>query len=51
MDEVYETGYGVVSPTNDDIVVEEPEMFKQGGQYGIKKSRRARRACTLSRSM
>lgn len=36
LDEVYETGYGVVSPTNDDIVVEEPEMFKQGGQYGIK---------------
>lgn len=36
LDEVYATGYGIVSPSSDDIAVEEPESFKQGGQYGIK---------------
>lgn len=31
-----ETGYGVVAPSMDDMVLEEPEMVRQGGRYGVK---------------
>ena len=36
LEAVYETGYGIVSPSADEMTVEEPEMFRQGGQYGIR---------------
>ena len=32
---VYETGYGIVMPTMDELVLEEPEVMRQGGRYGI----------------
>ena len=34
--EVYETGYGIVMPTMDELVLEEPEIMRQGGRYGVK---------------
>ena len=34
--EVNEKGYGIVSPTIDDLVLEEPEMVKQGQKFGVK---------------
>lgn len=36
IDEVTETGYGVVMPTIDELSLEQPEIMKQGGQYGIR---------------
>ena len=33
---VNETGYGVVYPKQEDIVLEDPELTKQGGKYGVK---------------
>lgn len=36
LDEVYETGYGIVAPSNDELKLEEPEIVKQGGQYGVR---------------
>jgi len=33
---VYETGYGIVMPTMDELQLEEPEVMRQGGRYGIK---------------
>lgn len=36
LEQVYATGYGVVTPTRTDMLLEEPEPIKQGGQYGIK---------------
>ncbi|MBP1758008.1 MAG: stage sporulation protein [Firmicutes bacterium] len=34
--EVRATGYGIVVPTADELVLEEPEIVKQGGRYGVK---------------
>ena len=34
--EVYERGYGIVTPTMDDLILEEPEIVKQGQKYGVK---------------
>ena len=34
--EVTETGYGVVSPCIDELSLEEPEIIKQGGRYGVR---------------
>ena len=31
-----ETGYGVVVPTVDELLLEEPEIMKQGGRYGVR---------------
>ena len=31
-----ETGYGVVSPSAEDMILEEPELVRQGGRYGVK---------------
>lgn len=31
-----ETGYGVVTPTVDEMSLDEPEVVKQGGRYGVK---------------
>ncbi|MDD6735598.1 MAG: stage IV sporulation protein A [Clostridiales bacterium] len=34
--QVRECGYGVVSPTTDELTLEEPKIIKQGGRYGVK---------------
>lgn len=34
--EVKETGYGIVTPALEDLKLEEPEIVKQGGSYGVK---------------
>lgn len=34
--EVKEKGYGIVTPTMDELELEEPEMLKQGSRFGIK---------------
>lgn len=34
--EVEDTGYGVVHPTLDDMTLEEPQIVKQGGRFGVK---------------
>ncbi len=34
--EVEQTGYGVVRPTINDMILEAPQMVKQGGRFGIK---------------
>ena len=34
--DVAEKGYGVVAPTLDEMVLEEPEIFRQGGRCGVK---------------
>ena len=36
MDEVMETGYGIVMPSVEDMTLEEPEIVKQPGGYGVK---------------
>ena len=30
------TGYGIVMPTMDELTLEEPEIMKQGGRYGVR---------------
>ncbi|MEG2001349.1 MAG: stage IV sporulation protein A, partial [Evtepia sp.] len=34
--EVRATGYGIVVPSADELVLEEPEIVKQGGRYGVR---------------
>jgi stage IV sporulation protein A len=36
LDEVKATGYGIVMPSIDELTLEEPEIVKQGGKYGVK---------------
>ena len=36
LQEVNTKGYGIVSPTIDELILEEPEMVKQGSRYGVK---------------
>lgn len=36
LDEVEATGYGIVMPDLDELSLEEPEIIKQGGKYGVK---------------
>ena len=36
IDEVNRTGYGIVLPDVEDMTLEEPEMVKQAGAYGVK---------------
>ncbi len=36
LDEVAATGYGIVMPTMEQLTLEEPEIIKQGGRYGVK---------------
>ncbi len=36
LESVNETGYGVVYPKQEDIVLEEPVLTKQSGKYGVK---------------
>ncbi|MGN1113728.1 MAG: stage IV sporulation protein A [Oscillospiraceae bacterium] len=35
-DDVEKKGYGVVMPSTDELTLEEPEVIKQGGKYGIR---------------
>lgn len=34
--EVYDTGYGIVMPSSEELSLEEPEIVKQGGRYGVR---------------
>lgn len=34
--EVKENGYGIVTPSLEDMTLEEPEIVKQGGSYGVR---------------
>ena len=36
LQEVKTKGYGIVSPGIDELILEEPEMVKQGSRYGVK---------------
>ena len=36
MTEVRENGYGIVNPQLDEMYLEEPELIKQGGRFGVK---------------
>lgn len=36
LDEVQATGYGIVLPSLDELSLEEPEIVKQGGKYGVR---------------
>lgn len=33
--DVMETGYGIVSPTTEEMTLDEPKIVRQGGRYGI----------------
>ena len=35
-EDVLETGYGIVMPTMEELSLDEPEIIKQGGKYGIR---------------
>ena len=39
LDQVEATGYGIVMPGIDELTLEEPEIVRQGGQYGVRLSR------------
>lgn len=34
--EVREKGYGIVSPSSDELTLDEPKIVKQGGKFGVK---------------
>lgn len=36
LDEVDRKGYGIVTPSIDDLILDEPEIVKQGSRYGVK---------------
>lgn len=36
LNSVKETGYGLVSPSMDEMSMEEPEMVRQGGRFGVR---------------
>ena len=36
LDDVQRNGYGIVVPTIDELSLEEPEIVKQGGRYGVR---------------
>lgn len=36
LDEVKESGYGVVTPRLEEMILEEPELIKQGSRFGVK---------------
>ena len=36
LDEVEATGYGIVMPSIDELTLEQPEIMKQGGRYGVR---------------
>lgn len=36
LDQVYQTGYGIVMPSIDELSLEAPEIVRQGGRYGVR---------------
>lgn len=36
LEEVEKTGYGIVMPTMEELSLEEPEIMRQGGRYGVR---------------
>lgn len=44
LDEVAATGYGIVMPTMDQLTLEEPEIVRQGGKYGVRRGLLPRRS-------
>lgn len=36
LNDVEETGYGIVMPSIDELSLDEPEIIKQGGKYGVR---------------
>ena len=36
LDDVREYGYGIVAPTEEEMTLEEPAVFKQGNRFGVK---------------
>ena len=36
LDEVEATGYGIVMPQVEELTLEEPEIMRQGGRYGVR---------------
>ena len=36
LDDVHEKGYGIVMPDRDELTLQEPEIVKQGGRYGVR---------------
>ena len=36
LEDVREHGYGIVMPTNDELVLEEPEIVRHGGRYSVR---------------
>ena len=36
MEEVAATGYGIVMPSLEELTLEEPQIVKQGGRYGVR---------------
>ena len=36
IEQVKETGYGIVRPELEDMTLEEPKLYKSGGKYGVK---------------
>ena len=36
LSEVERTGYGIVMPDIEELTLEEPEIMKQGGRYGVR---------------
>ena len=36
LEQVEQTGYGIVMPTVEQLSLEEPEIMKQGGKYGVR---------------
>ena len=36
LEEARETGYGIVMPTLEEMTLEEPQIVRQGGRYGVK---------------
>lgn len=36
LEEVRDTGYGVVTPSLDEMVLEEPELIRQGNRFGVR---------------
>ena len=41
MEEVRATGYGIVIPAAGELELEEPEIIKQGGRYGVRRRAKA----------
>ena len=36
LDQVQQTGYGIVMPSTEELTLEEPEIVRQGGRYGVR---------------